>query len=485
MAQSFSSCTFVAPQLGQEEDCTQMIKNTFITLQLERALQKQRRASVPAASQLCRGSRIDSDASTACSDRDVKTSDSLDTDASTACSECDVKTPDSLDNYCFERADYEDTSISPQNRWQTPPSALGLSTNYRSSLQFESMQSAMYQSSSTAGSQCGQCMIAEEEMLQPPPGLFNQDVKFRFVEVVKHVKSALQESAHVAQVEVSGDIDGWFITIRPQTVNSYGQAETSLTTRTAQVMAIAKEALVQATSQVKRTHLLGHCGPLPFVPQPQGFKATLAIMEDSRSACYHLFKKGWCRHGAACCKEHPSIQAPIHILVESAQLEAYKCSAVDFKQDVADIAMAAVATLSGCAYADKVEAFKDQCQGWTVEVAPKEELKPQREHLLQLAKNALFNAAASSKTAYIMGNASKPFVAKSQGFVTMVGDMQDESKACWDFYSKGFCTRGCECKWAHAECLMPINVVIKEKSSLRCSPAALEYLVCKGFIAAQ
>jgi len=214
---------------------------------------------------------------------------------------------------------------------------------------------------------------------------------------------------------------------------------------------------------------------MPFISEPQGFRATLGVMENPRTACYHIYKKGFCRHGSACRKEHPAIQVPIHVIIETAQLDSCKGSTGVFEQEVADLAMAVTVALSGSMCCGKVEAIKDNCcQGWTIEVTPTEELKPHKDMLLQLAKDTLFNATCTSDTLYIMGYGSKPFIAKSQGFITILGNMADESGSCWDFYNKGFCTRGCECKWAHPKFMMPINLVMKEKSSLQRPPAVLE-----------
>merc|ERR1719446_970756 len=95
-----------------------------------------------------------------------------------------------------------------------------------------------------------------------------------------------------------------------------------------------------------------------------------------------------------------------------------------------------------------------------------------------------------------MGYAAMPFISKSQGFIAVLGDMQDESRAwgfiavlgdmqdesraCWDFYTKGVCSRECVCRWEHPECLMPINVVIKKRGSLKGLNAALERLAVDG-----
>jgi hypothetical protein len=171
--------------------------------------------------------------------------------------------------------------------------------------------------------------------------------------------------------------------------------------------------------------------------------------------------------------------------VESVQLKCTGRSAAAFKQEVADLAMALTVTIESSTYTESVEAFKDRdSQGWTIEVTPKEELETCKDHLMAMAKNALFDATSKSSTAYIMGYAAKPFISKSSGSVAVVGDMRDESRACWDFYSKGMCTRGCQCRWEHPECLTPINVVFKERSSLICTTPVLHCSVGSGGITA-
>jgi len=300
--------------------------------------------------------------------------------------------------------------------------------------------------------------------------------KKRFAEVVAWAKKAIKGIQHVASVQVSDSPSGWTVIIQP-----HGVAEED--GQTDSLIAKAKEALLDAATKSKCVYLMGYCTPNPFTMRPQGFEATLGAMENAKSACWHVFKKGFCRHGDACSKRHAACTMSVEVLVEGATFNAIPSFASAFKQEVADVALAVTAELESCTYADKVETFKDKSgQGWTIEVLPKEELKPHKEYLVSLAKNLLFSATSNSNNVYIMGYSAKPFVEKSQGFVTVLGAMQDESKACWDFYSKGACSRSCECRWEHAECLMPINIVIKERPSLKCSPAVKEYLVGKGLM---
>jgi len=295
-----------------------------------------------------------------------------------------------------------------------------------------------------------------------------------FAEVVGCAQKVIRNSEHVAHVEVTDSAAGCSIIIRPCGDND-GDWQTEL------VLTTAKEALMDAASKSKNCFLLGYCSPKPFTHKPLGFEATLGIMESPTTACWHKFKKGFCRHGAECCKQHPPAELQINVLVESVQFNSCTRFITSYKQEVADLAMAVMATLQECSYADQVEAVKDSdCQGWTIEVMPKEELNPHKEYLLNVAKSALFSASDASNTLYIMGYAAMPFISKSQGFIAVLGDMQDESRACWDFYTKGVCSRECGCRWEHPECLMPINVVIKKRGSLKGLNAALERLAADG-----
>jgi hypothetical protein len=373
----------------------------------------------------------------------------------------------SLDNCCWESTDPFDSleEVCSQGSWQTPPSALTPTVD---------AETVPHPHRHRLNAKAASFM----PQLEANEDAFNDQSKYRFTEVIKHVQSLLQQSGQVAHIDVCDDVGGWFITIQPRVTDDKAQTE--------QVIALTKQALLEAASSSKRIYVMGYCGPKPFIDRPLGFQATLGIMESSRSACYHVFKKGFCRHGAACSKQHPSFQVPVHVLVESAQFDSCGHMAAAFKQETADIAMALTATLAGSSYSDKVEAFKNTgSQGWTVEVTPKEELKTHKDHLLTLAKTTLFGATNHLSTLQLMGHASKPFITKPQGFAAVMGAVKDESRTCWDFYSKGICTRGCQCKWNHPEFLMPIDVMIKERSTLKCSAAVLEYLVDSGLIAAR
>lgn len=207
---------------------------------------------------------------------------------------------------------------------------------------------------------------------------------------------------------------------------------------------------------------MGYCSPRPFLMQPQGFEATLAAMDSKTNACWHIFKRGFCRHGAECAKQHPVVQLPVRVVVENGQFDSCARVAGEFKQEVADLTMVVSAALGKCAYADKVEAFKDKdSQGWTIEVTLKQGMAMHKNYLLALAKTALYSATNNSGTVYIMGYAAKPFHPSARGVMAMLGSMQDESIACWDLYSKGACRHDRTCCFAHPECMEPFNIAVQ------------------------
>jgi hypothetical protein len=81
------------------------------------------------------------------------------------------------------------------------------------------------------------------------------------------------------------------------------------------VLAVAKTALLEAAVPSKSIYIVGYCSPDPFTPIPSGFEATLGFMENATRACWHLFKKGSCRYGAGCSKQHPVGAMPVRVVL--------------------------------------------------------------------------------------------------------------------------------------------------------------------------
>jgi len=253
---------------------------------------------------------------------------------------------------------------------------------------------------------------------------------------------AIKRSEYVKEVEIFLDEGCWSVIILPD--DSAENCWHSVLLQT-----LAKEALRDAVAMFKSIDVVGSQA---FNVRAQGFEATCAVMQSAASAC----------DGDACGKQHPAYRVPIHVRVEGVQLPCTHLAGA-FVEQVADLALTVTTALGVHPHIGLVEASKDN-QGWTIEMTAKEDMISDMDYLLTVAKNALSAATGNSEHLYIIGCAAKPFVRKTRGFVTILGDMQDASSACWDLYSKGTCSRNCECQWLHPECLMPINVTVKEMS---------------------
>lgn len=252
----------------EEMSYTPVVKNTFIELQLPTTLSLQRCNSAPGS--LCNSHGAKGKMLVGSMMSDVSTD--AQTEAST-CSECGGDAPTDSD-YSSE--------ASPSSNWcQITPQ------NQRLNSSAVSFQPKM-----------------------PAQDPAKQQWNHRFEEVIDWVKKTMQQSGHVAEVQVWDDTNGWVIMVKPQAVDDpFLQSE--------QLLTLAKEALLDAASMSRCVYVMGYAGPKPFTLKPQGFEVTLGVMENARSACYHVFKKGFCRHGSECSKSHPACQQTVQVVVKA------------------------------------------------------------------------------------------------------------------------------------------------------------------------
>jgi hypothetical protein len=234
------------------------------------------------------------------------------------------------------------------------------------------------------------------------------------------------------------------------------------------LLELAYHAFLDAASQSKPIHVMGFCSPRPLNSCPSGFEVTLGAMERATTACWHVFKRGFCRHGDDCRRQHPACKTAIRIHVETSQLNAPAPSIYNFKLNVADFVSSVVSAIEGIPSCANVEAtMKESSQCWTIELTPNADVRVNEENLLGMVKSILLSHSRVSKGVYMLGYAAKPFIPRPSGCMVILGDMTVETGACWDFYSKGRCRKGCECKWEHPSCSMPIDIVIKPKLQTR------------------
>jgi len=408
-------------------DFTTTIKNTFITVEQSPTHLQARRRSVPHSSRFCYTDDASIGFGKLCLANMHSDVSNCPTEAYSCSDFSGTRTPESMDD------------LTPANSQIAPPPS------------FLPGQMVRRLNSKAAAFQP---QVATQE---PSKDCYKKHI----AEVIRLTRVAMTNSEHVASVETSEDASGWSIIIQPK--GTRGDDENNWQSEL--LMTQAKEALLDAATSTRSIYVMGYCNAKPFTARPLGFEATLGAMQNATSACWHVFKKGFCRHGDDCCKQHPGCLVPVRVIVEGVQFKSDPRFADIFKEQVADLALTVTAACGANSYVEQAEAFKDKdYQGWTIELTPIGEMTAQKDYLLTVAKNAIFSASRNSGAVYIMGYAAKPFFEKSGGFVTMIGDMQDESRVCWDFYSKGCCSRDCACRYEHTECLMPINVVVKEKS---------------------
>jgi hypothetical protein len=250
---------------------------------------------------------------------------------------------------------------------------------------------------------------------------------------------------------------------KPERLFCCGCANSGGSRRHGPCIMLAKRALFQATEESKNVFVIGYCAPdKAFTTKAQGFEAQLTVMEHPQQACWRMFKHASCSHGTSCPKEHPGLQVPVRVFVEAPHFQAAAPPQTiqHCKQEFATFMMTVTSMLaSSCGLAASLNSQGGD--GWSIEIPLLAEYSSLQEHFLTRARDAFMEASQESKSVYVMGFGSTPFISKSNGFVTMLGDMADECQACWDVYTEGLCSRQCSCRWQHPQCLMPVSVEFK------------------------
>jgi hypothetical protein len=147
------------------------------------------------------------------------------------------------------------------------------------------------------------------------------------------------------------------------------------------------------------------------------------------------------------------------------------CSAVsedDFVAAASEIGRAVQNSFLGGDFADRCQAVSvvgDASNQKIVVTIPKE-------HLNNVTKDEFLSYAARTYVDTVArSECSCPVLPVCQGgalitrsgdsLVATLGAAADKSRACWDFYNKGFCRRGCFCQWEHARWRSRIKVTVE------------------------
>jgi len=80
------------------------------------------------------------------------------------------------------------------------------------------------------------------------------------------------------------------------------------------------------------------------------------------------------------------------------------------------------------------------------------------DNLKERARKAVLDAVEKTECLYLLGCSSNPFATMSLGFGCALAVMPDPDNACWDSYSKGFCSSPGSCKFQHPKHRAGLNV---------------------------
>jgi hypothetical protein len=128
--------------------------------------------------------------------------------------------------------------------------------------------------------------------------------KVRLDKVIRNTVSLLEASDMIAKVDI---VDGCLIIQVHGAVDPVKQ----------EVLTLAQKILLEVTTKSKCIYALGFATPNVFRSNADGFDVTLGAMESATRACWHVFKKGSCRHGASCSNQHPVLTVPVRVIIEA------------------------------------------------------------------------------------------------------------------------------------------------------------------------
>mmetsp|Transcript_114460 Transcript_114460/g.296542 ORF Transcript_114460/g.296542 Transcript_114460/m.296542 type:complete len:329 (+) Transcript_114460:161-1147(+) len=124
------------------------------------------------------------------------------------------------------------------------------------------------------------------------------------------------------------------------------------------------------------------------------------------------------------------------------------------------IVAAAAAALADCSHIKSAKTTEGP-RGWSIVAKIAAEDAHHKEAALDVAREALLQAARHSNCVYVLGHRAQPFLSTPVGFASSIGAVADESKACWSMINQGFCRKGCACRWDHPACQTTVNVMVQ------------------------
>lgn len=276
----------------------------------------------------------------------------------------------------------------------------------------------------------------DQSIVLPPPRPLNNSnagswkpcYRNKLDKVIKRFAKLLEDHESIASVSVSED---------DQDCSVKACAMGGIETRNS-VASFAKQALLQSASQCKCIYVMGYCARA-FLEHPWGVEASVGAMENATRACWHVFKKGHCRHEVNCSKQHPIHTATVRIIIECAPVERRPTLVPDFKLLLAGLVHTVRLALERNPSVTSARATEDiVSNSWTIELRG---ALQKQDFLLEMARIDLLNVVNSSKAVRIIEHAGQAVTYRKHSFVVVLSE-------------SGLCHLD------QASCLVPINVVV-------------------------
>jgi hypothetical protein len=245
--------------------------------------------------------------------------------------------------------------------------------------------------------------------------------------VLRRCVAFLEESDLIAHVEMSSNANDLSVYIQ---VQGHGGLLVDY------VSTLAQETLIESISQSKCIFIMGYCSPQPFTVRPFGFEASLAAMENATKACWHVFKKGFCKHGLNCSKQHPIYTIPLRVFVQPSGFCAPPplVSMNDPKFLIGGFVHSLATMLEHDARITGVQALGNHISnGWTLEVSLEAPSEEDQQDVLDTIQQQVLAITSSSCGIHIVEYAGRQFVQTSTEFAVLLGASMFDSLEIADF----------------------------------------------------
>jgi len=101
-------------------------------------------------------------------------------------------------------------------------------------------------------------------------------------------------------------------------------------------------------------------------------------------------------------------------------------------------------------------------RGWSIIFRVRAEDMALLDSVLLCAQETIRQTTEQSGEACLLACRTNPFKAKMRGFTTTLAPLGDRSRACWDYFATGQCSRHRHCRWEHPVRTQRLSVVVKQ-----------------------